>query len=563
MVQTTSPDKAPPAGPEAGAARAQRAAAAAPPARSGRRAHPPRFSAARFAVVVLVVGLAATALLAWVVATVNSRNETRLLDGQVRQAGTVIAQVVTDIQTPLASGAEVANFTGGDPNDFRHFMSSYVGPQKTFVSASLWQLGRATPHLIATVGSPSELATRPTQLATFLQRSTRFPALAVTPLLQGPRPRLGYAYAAGNPSSYVAYAETPVPPDRKTAVPKGSAFADLNFAIYIGRLAVPQALLAATQMPLPGPTASTTVPFGTSQLTLVGSAVSPLGGSLSNSLPWIVTGAGILLTLAAAALAHRLVRRRAVAEQLAEENRQLYREQRSIAETLQRSLLPERLPRIRGIEFAVRYVPGASEVDVGGDWYDVIEVDDGFLFVVGDVSGRGLRAATKMAALHYAIRAYAAEGHEPEAILSKLGQLVNLERDGHFATVLCGHVHVESHQVSLVDAGHLAPLVLADGSGYYPEVSVGVPVGVPAPDPDRAGYPTTTIEVPPGATMLAFTDGLIERRNEDLDAGLDRLLALAVAQQGSLEAVVSGLVEELVGEDVHDDTAVLGVRWLT
>lgn len=512
--------------------------------------------------IVLVVGLALTAVLAWVVAVVKDRNESRLLNLQVREAGTVISEVATTVQTPLASAAEIANATGGDPAKFADFAHAYVSSTPEFVSFSLWRLGGGPPQLLETVGKPPALATHPAAVGPFFQQAQKTSSFAVSQLIAAPGPdRIGYAYTAGGQDVFVAYAEAQLPPGRKAVVPKDSAFADLDFALFLGRHPSRSSLLEATRYPLPGATASTSSSFGDSALTLVGTAVTPLGGALANGLPWIIAAAGVVLSAVAAVLAYWLVRRRAVAEALAEENQRLYRQQRSIAETLQRSLLPEALPSIPGIDLAVRYVPGGPEVDVGGDWYDVIGTDQGFLFVVGDVSGRGLRAATKMAALHYAIRAYAAEGHPPDTIVEKLGRLVTLERDGHFATVLCGHVDVGRRQVSVVDAGHLAPLVVTGDTAYYPPLSVGVPVGVAGPRTSGRPYQTVTFEVPPGATLLAFTDGLVERRTEGLDAGLDRLRAVALRSEGSLDDLVGNVVDELVGNDVGDDTAVLGVRW--
>ena len=142
-----------------------------------------------------------------------------------------------------------------------------------------------------------------------------------------------------------------------------------------------------------------------------------LAGSLPRDLPWLIGIIGVLLSVAAALLTLRLTQRRRSAEELAgrlevtaSENRRLYAEQRTIAQTLQHAMLPEVLPQIPGMLASARYEAGEQGVDIGGDWYDVIDLDDGrLLLVVGDVSGRGLRAASTMAALRYAIRAYAAE----------------------------------------------------------------------------------------------------------------------------------------------------------
>ena len=151
--------------------------------------------------------------------------------------------------------------------------------------------------------------------------------------------------------------------------------------------------------------------------------VEELGGTLLARLQWLLLGFGLVLTVGAAALTERLVRRREQAQRLADqlgvvadENARLYAEQRTVAQTLQHSLLPETLPETPELTVRARYIAGVAEIDIGGDWYDVIELDNGnVLFVVGDVSGRGLRAATVMASLRYAIRAYAAQGDDPAA----------------------------------------------------------------------------------------------------------------------------------------------------
>ena len=117
-------------------------------------------------------------------------------------------------------------------------------------------------------------------------------------------------------------------------------------------------------------------------------------------------------------------------ERIAEENRRLYSEQRTIAQTLQHALLPEALPKIQGVETGARYEAGVEGVDIGGDWYDLIALDDHrLLLVVGDVSGRGVRAAATMASLRYAIHAYAAQNDPPATILTKLSKLVNVGSD--------------------------------------------------------------------------------------------------------------------------------------
>jgi serine phosphatase RsbU (regulator of sigma subunit) len=267
---------------------------------------------------------------------------------------------------------------------------------------------------------------------------------------------------------------------------------------------------------------------------------------------------GLLLTIGATSLVGRLSRRRQDAEALAAENAHLYAEQRSVAQTLQHSLLAEAFPEIGGLEFAARYIAGVEGIDVGGDWYDVVRLDHGnILMVVGDVSGRGLEAATMMASLRYSARAYAADGHSPATILAKLSMLANIARDGHFATVLCAALDVASGRVRVANAGHPAPLLIGPTGAEFIQTDIGVPVGVGG----EPTYAEVTFTFPRGSTLLLYTDGAIERRREPLDAGLQRLEDVSSRAQGSLEEVLDAIVSGVLADGAEDDTAMLGVRW--
>jgi serine phosphatase RsbU (regulator of sigma subunit) len=221
--------------------------------------------------------------------------------------------------------------------------------------------------------------------------------------------------------------------------------------------------------------------------------------------------------------------------------------------------LPERLPTVAGIEAAARYEAGAEGVEIGGDWYDLIRLDGRrLLLVVGDVSGRGVRAAATMASLRFAIHAYAAQGDSPSTILTKLTKLADVKVTGQLTTVLCALVDVDSREVTVASAGHLPPLLISDGGGTFIDGTVGVPIGVSR----DATYASAAVAAPPAATLLAFTDGLVERRGESIDDGLARLRRAATGRSGDLEALLDGLVGDLRRDGVTDDTAVAGVRWL-
>ena len=176
-------------------------------------------------------------------------------------------------------------------------------------------------------------------------------------------------------------------------------------------------------------------------------------------LPWLVIAFGLVATFGSATLTEWVLRRRDDAERLSDENARLYAGQRTVAQTLQHSLLPDRIPDVPGLDMSFRYLPGAGGVDIGGDWYDAIPLDDERLMIaVGDVSGRGLGAGTVMASLRYSIRAFASQGDMPAAVLTKLTRLLDLGHDRHFATVLCAVVDIAGRTITIANAGHPNPI---------------------------------------------------------------------------------------------------------
>jgi serine phosphatase RsbU (regulator of sigma subunit) len=163
-----------------------------------------------------------------------------------------------------------------------------------------------------------------------------------------------------------------------------------------------------------------------------------------------------------------------------------------------------------------------------------------------------------MASLHYAIRAYAAEGDQPSTILAKLCNLLDVDRDDHFATILAGYVDIDRREVTLASAGHFAPLLVGREENDYVEVETGVPIGIGNP----SSYAAVTFSVPPHGTLWAFTDGLVERRGENLDAGLKRLREAAATDDGRpLGSQLADIIADLIPDGSNDDVAMLGIRW--
>jgi GAF domain-containing protein/anti-sigma regulatory factor (Ser/Thr protein kinase) len=230
--------------------------------------------------------------------------------------------------------------------------------------------------------------------------------------------------------------------------------------------------------------------------------------------------------------------------------------QHSVAATLQRSLLPARLPALGGLETAARYLPAADDAHVGGDWYDVIELPQGRVgLVMGDVVSRGVRAATAMGHLRTALRAYAIDGSPPATVLRRLNELTRTMDEREMATVAYAVLDPDSGELTYALAGHPPPLVVpADGEGRFLDGGRAGPVGVATPGTYREA--TATIE--PGDTLLLYTDGLVERPDLSLDDGLAALRDRASATAATADALCGGLVQDL--DSSPDDVAVLALR---
>lgn len=239
---------------------------------------------------------------------------------------------------------------------------------------------------------------------------------------------------------------------------------------------------------------------------------------------------------------------------------EVVRREHMVAETLQRSFLPEYLPDLDGVAVAARYVSGSHDVEVGGDWYDTMALDGRMVLVIGDVEGRGVRAAAAMGQLRNALRTYAFEGLGPADALSRLNRLVDDMGEGQFATVLYAELRIDSGELRLANAGHPPPLLcLPDGSTRYVDAGLAVPLAVSR----TARFADARLTLPRGSTLILYTDGLIERRDASLERGLARLAAEVADGPAELEPLFDHLLERLGGEDRPDDIALLGLRLLT
>ncbi|HEX6476278.1 MAG TPA: anti-sigma factor antagonist [Acidimicrobiales bacterium] len=238
-------------------------------------------------------------------------------------------------------------------------------------------------------------------------------------------------------------------------------------------------------------------------------------------------------------------------------NAQLFEETRSIAVTLQHSLLPKALPELPGLVLGARYLPGSAGLDVGGDWYDVFPLGAGRLgIVIGDVVGRGVPAAAIMGQLQLAVRACALEGGSPATVVNRVNNLIQNLDMPQMATLIFGVVEPDSSTLSLTSAGHPPPLVVQpDGVARFLSLHPVAPLGI------EPGTARETVEVlQPGSTVVLYTDGLVERRGATIDDGLGNLLRAATGSDGDIEALCDRLVQDLDAEDSSDDVALLALR---
>jgi serine phosphatase RsbU (regulator of sigma subunit) len=515
----------------------------------------------RLSFVVLIVGLVVTGAL-----TVSSRlsylhTEQHLSNLQTGLTASALGIAPVDLERRLGQAVAAAGEASDPAATFRRVIAPSLAPAGPFATASLALVRDGQVQVLAHVGAqPINSPTGAAASAQF-ERAAKSGSLVTTRVVGKGQQRFGYLMSFVGPGgTYVVGAGEALPASRRIVIPPNSPDAGLNVAIYFGRTTSAAALVETNvaHLPLTGTVSTAVVPFGSSVLTLVISPTSPLSGRFSELLPWGILLVGVVSTGGLTLMTERLVRRRRYAEQLAEENRRLYGEQRNASVTLQRSLLPKVLPTITGVELAARYIPGESGVEVGGDWYSAIVVDDHrFAFVVGDVAGRGLAAAAIMAGLRYTIRAYASLGYNPAWILEMASKEITIGSDGHFATVLIGLADNDRHEVTLASAGHLPALLLSEGASEFVTVPVGVPLGIGAP-----AYQATTIPVAPDSTLIAYTDGLIERRDEGIDVGMERLRKAASQDAPSVDDLVANIVSHVLGGQVSDDdTAILAIRW--
>ncbi|WP_404814193.1 SpoIIE family protein phosphatase [Kitasatospora fiedleri] len=260
------------------------------------------------------------------------------------------------------------------------------------------------------------------------------------------------------------------------------------------------------------------------------------------------------------AIAEELVARAAVCV----DNARLYRREHERALILQRSLLPPGNPAASGLEIARRYLPSNNNTEVGGDWFDVIPLPGSrTALVIGDVMGRGLRAAVAMGQLRTAVRTLAMLDLDPEEVLSALDEIARglgndedpdrSSAEVYLATCVYAVYDAVKQRCTFANAGHLPPVLLAPGQGARTiTVPPGLPLGV-----GGEPFEEVTVDLPEGAVLALYTDGLVESRKHQLDEGIDAFRAALEGGSDRIEELCDQVLEELNPHHGEDDIALL------
>lgn len=239
------------------------------------------------------------------------------------------------------------------------------------------------------------------------------------------------------------------------------------------------------------------------------------------------------------------------------ENALRYAESQRITLDLQRALLVEPGPPHANLEIAARYLPLGGRNLVGGDWYEIIRLPFArTLLVMADVMGHGTEAAVDMSSYRSVIRELGSMDLPPHGILAHLDTVIARDESARPATCLLAVADPNRARWTLASAGHLPPALFVEGR---PTQLIPTPIGPPL-GTGVGGYAPVTVPLLPDQTLLLYTDGLVERRGEDIDVSLARLAALAAPGTGDLEALLEVVLESLASSTPDDDIAVLAAR---
>lgn len=513
------------------------------------------------ALVALLISLLATTAATWGAYAVVSDQEHRLLNERTSEIKLVLDSAISAISNSLGGLGGILKATDGSQGAFTQAAGSAIADDPSAPTIA-WL--RPAPNgsgfvVLAAVGAglhTGDVVSDPR--AQTMTEAMHEPLMVATPVT-GPHRTLGFALGAPSaPDGTVLYRQSDLGPVQPPPAVGTAPFAELKVAIYGSRSQDPAEVLSTTtsDLPLDGDVRKVPLEAGASRWLLSVAAAQPLVGSVAANAWWVTLAVGLIGSFLIALVMQTVARRRDAA--LA-----LYASEHQIAETLQRSLLP-RLPEIPGLDLAARYLAGASGQQVGGDWFDAFPVRGGRVGIaVGDVIGHDLTAASAMAEIRAALRAYAVDGDEPQVVINRLDHLVDSLGLTQLVTVVYGVLEPRaadgSRLLTHTNAGHLAPLV-RDSSGRVQPLATTDSIVIGAPI--TVDHVQSQQRLEEGSTLLLFTDGLVELPGRSLGETLDELAATFAANppDGDLEAMCDNIVGRTAERALRDDIALLAIR---
>jgi serine phosphatase RsbU (regulator of sigma subunit) len=508
----------------------------------------------------LLLSLAITGGLTWAAHLAVRDQEHRLLKERTAELGLVFNSAVNAISPALTEQGAVLRLSKGSVATYQQSAAEAVSAGQGAQSYAWLRPAASGSGFVVVAAAGAGLHTGDVitddRTQTF-RRALASPKLMATKVI-GAQRLLGFALGPpAAPAGTVLYREQslgPVAPPRQAGT---APFSELDVVLYATPTVQPAQVLVSTtkRMPLRGQVRDVPVPVGGSTWLLSVKARTPLVGGLTAKAAWFTLGVGLLGSLLVAAVVEISARRRNAA--LA-----LYEAEHQVAETLQRSLLPQ-LPSIAGLDLAARYLASGTGQQVGGDWFDVFPVAGGRVgVVVGDVIGHDLTAASEMSQIRSALRAYAVDGDAPALVITRLDRLVDALRLTQLVTVFYGVLEppddVGCRTLRYSNAGHLPPVLRrADGTVEYISGGGSAVLGAPMTIEHTEGEHA----VGTGDLLVMFTDGLVEVPGGSLDDGLARL-GETVARQpvADADAMCEQVLAGLSRESLRDDVALLAVR---
>jgi serine phosphatase RsbU (regulator of sigma subunit) len=511
----------------------------------------------------LILLLVVTGVVSWTVRGAVHHQEQRLLRERATEVSLVLKEAVQSLSSQLETIGRVMQVTDSSPVAFRRASAALVNSSKGRETLVLLRQTAKGYRVQLVNGSSYHVGqTLAGSVSATLDRAGVGGAVLPTPVMgTGQNRTIGFALGPPiAPDGTVLYLQITLGPLSAPQGAQSAPFHELDTVLYDAPTAVPgQALVASrTDLPLTGDVETVTVMAGATPWTLQVRATHPLVGSTTANAAWLALAGGLLLAILIATVIEIETRRRRSA--LA-----LYRTEHQIAEGLQRSLLPI-LPTVEGLEVAARYLAGSTAQEVGGDWYDVFELDGGHVGIaVGDVLGHDIEAAVLMSRVQTALRAHAIVGEQPADVLDRLNHLIASLHTDRLVTVFYGVLGPAGddgeRQLTFANAGHLPPLLHTAGGGVV-ELDDASSLLLGAPETGDGPRSQHTVPIRPGSTLLLYTDGLVEVPGESLTEliGDLKIATAAVASKAGPEEICDRVLESMRPAARGDDVAMLVVR---